>query len=595
MTRRACARSIPPLLGAAALSVLGATAVHAQNNRLDSTVVRPTSSRGRLPVTGCSGQRINNIVIITQPPYAERLPRGADFLRRAARLLHSTTRDDIVSRYLLVRVGDACNQIRRAESERILRAQPFLVDARINVFEEEDGGVRLEVETRDDFSLVASPLLRAQNPKFRGMRLGDGNIGGSAKRVALEWREGFAYADVLGVQYSDYQFGGARNELRMVARRTERGQEMRLEIVRPYYTDLQRFAWLSTVGGTRDFTELLRPGMDRNAVNVTRQFASIGAVGRVGPVGRLRLVGALFTREHRKADSLPRLITPEGFQVDTMGAAPVTWEAQQVSRMNLLLGMRRLRFERVLGFDALNGAQDVRVGVQTGMVLGQSIGFLNGRDSDRFISADLYAGFGNQQSFVGLQAVNESRYDRDVGSWDSHVVSGRLAWYLRPATRQLTLTEVQFSGGYGMRVPFQLSLGDLDGGVLGYRRSREPGAQRVVLRAEQRLVIPTRYNVADVGLAAFVEAGKLWASPTVPYSVNTPFRSSVGVSILAAVPPRSRRLWRLDFAIPAGTDPDRKFEVRLSSADRTRVFWQEPRDVVGARERTNPASLFRWP
>ncbi len=64
---------------------------------------------------------------------------------------------------------------------------------------------------------------------------------------------------------------------------------------------------------------------------------------------------------------------------------------------------------------------------------------------------------------------------------------------------------------------------------------------------------------------------------------------------LGAVPPRSRRLWRVDFAVPLGTDPNKRFEVRITNEDRTRVFWREPRDVLSARERTVPSSLFTWP
>jgi hypothetical protein len=258
--------------------------------------------------------------------------------------------------------------------------------------------------------------------------------------------------------------------------------------------------------------------------------------------------------------------------------------------------VRRIRFERVQGFDALVGAQDVRVGMQIGAVVGQSIGLLGGRDRDRFVSGNVYAGYGGERSFVGMQAVSEARYDRNDRDWDSHVTSARVAYYAKPTQRQLWLSEIEFGSGHDMRAPFQLSLAARDGGLMGYRKSRQPGAQRLLLRSEHRLVVPTALrNVGDFGVAVFAEAGKLWASNTVPYSVTTPVRSAFGVSLLAAVPPRSRRLWRVDFAIPAGGDPGRKFEVRFSSDDRTRVFWREPRDVLQARERTIPSSLFTWP
>jgi len=96
-------------------------------------------------------------------------------------------------------------------------------------------------------------------------------------------------------------------------------------------------------------------------------------------------------------------------------------------------------------------------------------------------------------------------------------------------------------------------------------------------------------------LAGFAEAGRLWSDRSVPYSKDTPWRGAVGVSVLAATPPRSRRLWRVDFAYPVGSDPRRVFEVRVTNLDRSRVFWTDPRDVEAARERTAPTSLFTWP
>ena len=100
----------------------------------------PVSSRGRLPVTGCAGQPISDIIVITQPPFTDRLPTRLEWVRRTVRKTHANTRDDVVRRFLLMKVGDPCNQIRRAESERILRAQPFLVDARIRAYDDEAGG-----------------------------------------------------------------------------------------------------------------------------------------------------------------------------------------------------------------------------------------------------------------------------------------------------------------------------------------------------------------------------------------------------------------------------------------------------------------------
>lgn len=564
----------------------------AQNSSPKPPVV---SSKGRLPITGCAGQIISNIVVVTQPPYTDKLPRRFEFLRRAARTLHVTTRDEVIRRYLLLDVGEPCNQIRRAESERILRAQPFLVDARIQVYDDEEGGVRLEVETRDEFSLLVGASASPPSPYLKGLRVGENNLGGNAVFAAVEWREGLAYHDVLAAEFTDYQFAGGRQIFRIAGTRFEHGQELRAEVVRPYFTDLQRFAWIGSVGGTRDYTQLMRPQQEWNAVNVTRQFADIGGLVRVGPVGRLKLLGLSLTRESQKTDSVAVRITKEGFRPDSGAPLTARFRPLNVVRANGLIGLRRIGFQRVQGFDALTGAQDVRVGMEIGAIYGQSVGVSPTHDRDRFVGGNLYAGWGGPKSFGGVQVVSEARYDRNAHVWDNMVTSGRMAWYFKPAVKQLTLLQTEWSSVRDMGVPVQLSMADFIGGLHAHAYSREPGAQRLVFRSEQRMIIPTRYNIADFGLGAFAEAGKLWADKSVPYSVDTPWRGAVGVSILAAVPPRSRRMWRVDFAFPVSSEPDKKFEIRFISDDLTRLFWREPWDVEPARERTLPKSLFKWP
>lgn len=581
-------RFVAALAAAAVPITLGA-----QNNQTGST--RPSSSKGRLPVAGCAGQKITNIVIITQPPYTDKLPPRFEFLRQWARAIHANTRDEVIRRYLLLKPGDVCNQIRRAESERILRAQPFLVDARIRVYDDENGGVLLEVETRDEFSLIVEPTVSMVSPVFRGLRVGESNLAGGAQLAAVDWRDGLAYNDVFGVEFEDYQFAGYRNELRLMARRLQHGQVMRGEIVRPYYTDFQRGAWIASTDGERNFAVFTRPEEAPNAVNVTRKSAVVGAVGRIGSIRHLRLLGLSLTQLRSKVDSNSVVIGRDGFEEDVGTPLGVTFEEQDVVRVNALLGYRLLKFVPVQGFDALTGTQDVRVGFQFSGAFGTSIATPSSPDKDHFMAGGLYAGYGGPVSFLAAQVQGEARKDRSGKVWDNHVMSGRAAWYFRPAVRQLTQLSVEASSGQEMRRPFQLSFKDLDGGLMGYRNSTDAGASRVVFRAEQRMVIPSRLNVADLGIAGFAQLGKMWGEPSVPYSVETPWRGTVGVSLLGAFPPRSRRMWRVDFAFPTGGDPRSKFELRLTNQDRTRGFWTEPRDVTGGRERTTPGSLFSWP
>lgn len=420
-------------------------------------------------------------------------------------------------------------------------------------------------------------------------------MNGMARLGAVEWRDGLAYNDVYGIEYTDYQFGAGRTELHVAARRNTFGQRMELEMVRPYYTELQRFAWQASVGGTREPQRLFRDGYPDNAMNVRRRYGNFGALTRVGSVGQLKLIGLSFTREETRPDVSPIMLTPQGVRPDTSNAPPLLFRRQNVARLNLLLGVRAIRFTTVHGFDALTGAQDVRVGAQIGLVGGHYLNLGPGFDRDRFFTSNIYIGVGNDKAFMAVQGITEARFDLDAHQWENIIGSGHAAWYFRPAIQQTTVFELDWATARRMRSPFQVSLADHEAGVIGHLRSRDPGARRIVVRGEQRLVIPTRFNLADAGLAIFAEAGRLWSEKSVPFSVDSPWRGAVGVSMLAAIPPRSRRMWRIDFGIPVSSDPRRGFEVRFSAVDRSRTFWQDADDVRISRERTAPASLFTWP
>ncbi len=552
------------------------------------SIVRPLNG------VACAGQIITDIGVVTQPPYTTRLPGDLKFISNLTRKLHVNTKDAVVRRYLLLDVGEPCDEVRRAESERIMRAQPIFVDARITVQNDPRGGVRLEVVTRDEFSLFVEPNVTLGGPVFRGLKIGESNFAGGAVYGALQYANGGAYRDKIGARFEHYQFLGGRNILRAFATRAPQGHDYGLELTRPYLTDLQHLAWRGKIGGTRTYERLLSPDIEGSALRVDREFQDVGAVGRVGNVGNLKLVGASLSRELVSIDNKPVLLTREGFRNADSILFPNHYQNLYVTRLNALIGVRQLRFVRVAGFDALTGVQDLRVGIQTGLLLGRSVQWLGARDQDAFVLGDVYAGYGNKSSLLGFQTLTEARRDRKANRWDGVLTSGRLAWYVKPAEKQLTLTELLWSTGTSVRVPYQLSFADPEGGMPGYRNSRTPGAHRVVLRSEERIRIPSRYTVADFGAAVFFEAGKLWASD-VPFAVASPLRGSVGLSIIAAVPPKSRRTWRVDFAMPVGGDPNAAFEIRISNADRTRAFWTDPADMRRARERAVPTGIFAWP
>ena len=566
---------------------------------LRRTQTTGTSAVGTRAPVRCAGQTISDIVILTQPPYAGGLLGRFGFVAGIVRSLHATTRTEIVRRFMILVPGDRCDELRRAESERILRAQPFLVDARVVPYDNGEGGVRLEVETRDEFSGIIAVAAQTKSPQVTRVRVGEANFMGAGVYALADWYDGgLGYRDGIGGRLTDYQFLGRPYQFNLQGMRRDVGSTWSVDLSHPYYTDLQRVAWRASGGGADEYIELRRSQGPRPAMFYRRRFADVGGIVRIGVPGRLSLFGASLTTERASTADRIAILSDSGLVSDTApspGYRPSErFGGQQSARVNALWGVRSVRFLRVTGFDALTGAQDVRRGFQLGTMVGRSLGLLGSRDDDVFVAGDLYLGTGSERAFGALELRGEGRQDNDRNEWNAIVGSGRGAWYMVPDDRQRVVVDVQYSGAWRPNIPVQFALGARDGGARGFRDTELAGAHRMVARLEHRLVLGRPFNLGDIGMATFSDVGRVWAGDA-PYGVTTPVRASVGLGLLAAVPPRSRRLWRVDVAYPLTKEAGSGLQLVFSNRDLTREFWREPRDVQLSRTRAVPSSVFTWP
>jgi hypothetical protein len=554
--------------------------------------VAQAQSLNSLPVT-CKGERITRIDIDPNPPFRI---NGNTMWQRAGRFAskqHMTTRASVIRRYLALQLGDACTEVRRAESERILRAQPFIADATVLAYSDGNGGVTLSVATVDEVSLIAGLGLTAATPHFRSILLGEDNLLGSALHTEAEWKRGQSFRDIYAGKLVDYQFLGRPYQLRVQGGRRELGSDWDMEASHPFLTDLQRISWRTTAGSILSYYSFRRPGTVPASLRLGRSYSDIGGVVRIGPpLGRLALVGGSISFEDEDPGAAPVLIGKGQLIPDTSQALIGRYTKHQTARINALWGVRNVHFTRVSGFNALEGTEDLRTGFQLATLVGKGLQLLRGKESDWFGSTNLYAGTANQYVYSAVEISGEGRRDQE-GVWDGILAHGRAALYMKPFNRQTLTTDLTWSGGWRQRIPFQLTFADLDGGLRGFRRSDVGGARRLIGRVEDRYLLGRYKQVATFAIAGFAEGGKLWAGDS-PFGVNTPLYASTGFSLLGALPPQSHRTFRADFAFPVKGER-RGLEVRLIVTDFTRIFRVEPKDIFNSRERSVPSSVFNWP
>ena len=551
--------------------------------------VRPTGT------TRCAGELITQIVVRSHPPSAQ--GAAARFYEQASEMttVHlATTRPAVIRAWLLLSAGEPCNERARAESERLLRAQPFIASAAIRVQPDGAGRARLLVDVVDELPLIVSGSI--SRGTLSSIVLGTENLAGRGLLVSAGLSRGFAYRAGFGARAVWHGAFGRPQYVSIEAERLQHGDKLAFAYAEPLLTDIQRRAFHVSAGGESDFNYLRRNRGEEVALFTRRAFWDAGLVRRIGSMREGRTAGALgvvLMGEDIRIGGGVVVVSDSGLVPAPDSALVARYPDYGVARVALLSGVRRMRYLTVDGFDALQAQQDVGIGVQVGMLAGPSFWASRG-EADLFVSGDLYAGVGGPRSFLAAQLLAEARANHASGRWSGAVSSTRLSWYAKAGDQWTTMASVEGAALKKLSFPSQLSFRDGEGGVRGYADAAASGGGRAVMRLEGRRDLPQVTPRAAIAVALFADAGKLWARDA-PYGVTTPVRGSLGVSLLGAYPAAGKRTYRLDFAFPLNPEHGgATFEVRLRSSDRTRGVWREPRDVARTRTGALPATLLKW-
>jgi hypothetical protein len=548
-----------------------------------------------LPVA-CKGQIVSRIEVHTRPPFEIGGSKVAQRLARQVTSLHATTSPDIIRRFLALSPGEPCTELKRSESERILRGQPYLADATVLAFPDDTGTVSISVLTVDEVSLILGAGGSGKPPYLRGFKLGEANLMGEAISLDGRWRYNADFRDEISAQLTDYQLFGKPYQLHLALAQRERGHDWEMETSHPFLTDLQHVSWRTTAGSNDGYTRFRRLDGTSLFLPFSRTYADVGGVGRIGRPGRVILLGASASYERELPGGMPVMLRLPERELGPEPGTPVEgrYSSHRTTRINALFGVRDVSFMQASGFESLDGFQDMRKGIEIATLIGTGVEALGSDEHDTFVSADVYTGRGSPRAFGAMEVMAEGRRPENGGEWDGLLASGRAVTYLKPLARNTIVADAEWSAGWRQRIPFQLYMADKDGGPLGYRRSNLAGARRLVTRIEDRIFLGRFKQFASFGVAPFINTGEVWAGD-VPFGTNTGVKYSAGISLLASVPPRSQRLWRLNLVFPIHPDNGAKWTIRLASYNFTRMFWKEPNDVARNRERAIPTSIFNWP
>jgi len=482
-----------------------------------------------------------------------------DLVNRA----HIRTRDGFIRREVLFREGDCLDPAVLEDSERVLRAASFIADADVFAVPQGDGTVHVVVQTRDEWSFRLEPQLQGEEGVgLRGVEVREDNLFGRGNRVSAFVREQDGER-VYGASVGTRQLLGTPLDADLAVARTPAGYAVTERISYPFRGESGRWAFRQQAERSERNFVFYVPDLEnrprRWLFPERRRNLDLAGLYRLGNRGRQTLVGVALSGEWAEYPS-DTLQIPEGEERDPlppgMGAV-AGLDSVSTLRVVLLAGHRVVHFDRRRGLDAVNGDEDVRLGWEADIGLGKSV-LAFSTDNDLAmqlgltISGDLPGGI-----FAGVRGVGEARYDFDADerAWRNLFGQADLWAYWRPgpASRYTWVLSAAGDGGFRTRVPFQLTLGSR-GGLRGFSRHVAVGERRVVASLEHRAFLGWPFpRLFDLGSAAFVDVGKIWAGGD-PYAVRAPLFASAGAGLRVAFPPGSRRTYRLDVAVPVAPE-----------------------------------------
>lgn len=544
------------------------------------------------PAASCPEGRISHVFIDNHSIFdPETLPDDGR-IRWAydlANRLHMRTREDVIREELLLGVGECFDLEAVQESARILREFRFIAGADVFGVPQPDGDVHVVVDTRDEWTTKVALSVRFDGGlRFEGASVVEENFLGLGASVGAFWvqkeerRNVGVLTEIPRVARTDWDVGASVSATRI-------GEEVDLVLVRPFQGEREGMGFRQELYHSRDLFNFVVPegwGDDPEAnwthvvLPVRERRLQLGAKRRMGDPGRFFTLGGGLSYEDVQTGGAGRAegILDGDFStrhpLGTALTAPLAGQLQdrRAVRLNLMGGVRQIRFAERRGLDAVDGLQDLPLGREALLTVGRSLGSTGpGRPADFLMRLSLFRGgeLGPFLSFARLTA--ESRRELGRGrteGWRDGIGELQTLNYWHPGGvgSPTILLRAAAQGGWRTDAPFQLTLGGPDG-VRGYSETDIPGARRLIVSGEGRWQLPNPLeNLADLGMTVFGDVGRMWAGDA-PFGQNTGWRSTVGAGLRVGFPAGSGSVIRIDVAVPVDGAVSRSPIIRVSARE----------------------------
>ncbi len=465
------------------------------------------------------GAKIGKITILPGDVFDTSVEGESGWLYRTANKLHINTRPAVIRGQLLFEEGDPYSDRLVQETERNLRANPYLYDASIVPVAYDGTNVDLEVRTRDTWTL--NPGLnfsRTGGKNEYAVQIQEKNLLGRGQEFQVEW-ESDVERTSLTFLFADPHFLKSYTQLAVLYSDADDGDTKYFRLHRPFYALDTRWSAGTTLSDSTFDTERWEYGKRVGRFNTEAQFYELGggwsAGLRDGWVQRWTY-GATYSES--------RFAPVEGYKL----GGPLPPDQKFVYPW---AGFELVEdaFQERTNQDQIRRTEDVLVGLSAWVRLGYAPESLGSETDAVLLSSYVRDGvdINPRQSLFG-SAWLSGRYEQ--GEVRNGIVGAEGRFYWATSSRSKFFGSVAGTLTEQLDANQQLTLGG-DTGLRGYPFAYQAGTARAQLTLEQRYYTQWYpFRLFHVAGAAFFDAGRTWGTD-VTGAESLGFLSNVGVGL----------------------------------------------------------------
>jgi len=493
--------------------------------------------------------RIRHISIEHEPVFGpdeklDEIPGLPDltFIFHAANLLHIDTKPEVIRRELLVQEGDLADPALIAESERNLRAQPYIRQVRILTTTVGSGEVDLTVLAQDTWTTQPRASISSGGGSTKSsFGFVETNLLGYGKEIRALYRTGIDRSSSV-FQYLDPRIFGTRFAGSGAYADTSDGRVAAGGLVYPFFSLETPWA-----GGVNLSTRRERNKIFDHFGNEVAQFrrrqdgVSTSVAHRLEFLSDESVVWRLGAFYRRSEETF---IPIQGSR------ATLRPEDRRESQPGLSLHREEVNFVREHHLDLFDRIEDLNLGNIFDAELGYSWRALDALVDEPIFTASDRQGFdfgpGRKVLLYGLATGRHAN-----GDFQNAVVETEGVSYFRfhLSWEHTLVTRFKIDLGRNLDKDTQIFLGSFNG-LRGFDTRQFVGEKRFIFNMEDRVFfVNDLFHLISLGAVVFFDSGYVW-DRNQRIDV-TQMATSVGIGLrVDALRGAGEALFRIDLAVP---------------------------------------------